>query len=53
MNELAFYTDLLGLPQVVLTSVTVTKTTIEIACTLTDMQTRCPCCGVVCTVGLG
>ena len=50
MNELAFYTDLLGLPQVVLTSVTVTKTTIEIACTLTDMQTRCPCCGVVCTV---
>ena len=50
MNELAFYTDPLGLPQVVLTSVTVTKTTIEIACILTDMQTRSPCCGMVCTV---
>ncbi|GAA4008031.1 hypothetical protein GCM10022408_20200 [Hymenobacter fastidiosus] len=50
MNELAFYTDLLGLPQVALTGVTVTKTTIEIACTLTDTRTLCPSCGVVCTV---
>ena len=50
MNELAFYTDRLGLPQVALTGVTVTKTTIEIACTLTDTRTLCPCCGVVCTV---
>ena len=24
--------------------------TIEIACTLTDTRTLCPCCGVVCTV---
>jgi transposase len=50
MNELSFYTDLLGLPQVALTGVTVTKTTIEIACTLTEMRTLCPCCGVECTV---
>jgi transposase len=49
MNELAFYTDLLDLPQVSLTGVTVTKTTIEIACTLTDTQTWCPHCGKVCT----
>lgn len=50
MNELAFYTALLGLPEVALTGVTVTRTSIEIACTLTDTQTLCPTCGVVCSV---
>ena len=33
-----------------LTGVTVTKTTIEIACTLTDTRTLCTTCGVECTV---
>ena len=50
MDELAFYTRLLGLPHVALTGVTVTEKAIEIACTLTDTQTLCPLCGVVCTV---
>ena len=50
MNELAFYTDLLGLPHVTLTGVSVTKTRIEIACTLTGVQTLCAGCGVVCTL---
>ena len=50
MDELTFYTRLLGLPHVQLTGITVTEKRIEIACTLTDTQTRCPFCGVVCTV---
>jgi len=50
MNQAEFYTELLGLPHVTVTGVTVTATTIEITCTLTDTQTRCPCCDVVCTV---
>ncbi|TGE11418.1 ISL3 family transposase [Hymenobacter elongatus] len=33
-----------------MTGVTATKTTIEIACTLTDTRTHCPTCGVECTV---
>lgn len=50
MDELTFYTRLLGLLHVQLTGVTVTEKRIEIACTLTGTQTRCPLCGVVCTV---
>ena len=50
MNELTFYTALLGLPHLTLTGVEVAATTIEIRCTLTGTQTLCPQCGVVCTV---
>ena len=49
MNELSFYADLLDLPAVVVTGVTVTKSMIEIACTLTEAETLRPLCGVVCT----
>ena len=49
MDELTFYADLLDLPAVVVTGVQVTKSTIEIACSLTRTATRCPLCGVVCT----
>ena len=50
MDELTFYTRLLSLPHVQLTGITVTEKRIKIACTLTDTQTRCPLCGVVCPV---
>ena len=49
MSELTFYADLLNLPAVAVTGVTVTPSTIEIACSLTGVETRCPLCGVVCT----
>ena len=49
MDELIFYADLLDLPAVAVTGVQVTKSTIEIACTLTGTATLCPLCGVVCT----
>ena len=50
MDELPFYTRLLGLPHVQLTGVSVAEKTIEIACVVTNTQTLCPLCGVVCTV---
>lgn len=50
MDEVTFYTRLLGLPHVQLTGITVTEKRIEITCTLTNTQTRCPLRGVVCTV---
>ena len=49
MDELTFYADLLDLPAVTVTGVQVTKSTIEMACSLTGTTTRCPRCGVVCT----
>ena len=49
MNELTFYADLLDLPAVAVTGVTVTKSTVEIACSLTGVETLCPLCGVLCT----
>ena len=49
MDELTFYADLLDLPAVAVTGVQVTKSTIEITCTLTGTTTLCPLCGVVCT----
>ena len=49
MSELTFYADLLNLPAVAVTGVTVTPSTIEIACSLTGVETLCPLCGVVCT----
>ena len=49
MDELSFYADLMDWPAVVVTGVQVTKSTIEIACTLTETATLCPLCGVLCT----
>ena len=54
MDELTFYADLLDLPAVAVTGVQVTgvqvtKSTIDIACSLTGTATLCPLCGVVCT----
>ena len=50
MNTFDVYTELLGLPNVVITDFNVTKKVIEISCTLTDKTTSCPHCGTNCTV---
>jgi transposase len=50
MNTFDVYTELLGLPNVVITDFNVTKKVIEISCTLTNQITLCPHCGTNCTV---
>jgi len=50
MNTFDVYTELLDLPNVVITDFHVTKKTIEVCCTLTDKITLCPYCGDECTV---
>lgn len=50
MNTFDVYTELLGLPNVVITDFNVTKKVIEISCTLTNQITLCPHCGAACSV---